>query len=106
VKAAKFLRDATIRRQPAGRKRGIGHEVDLVVGLEEWKHVEVKLVGAAFRAGSAFGAHCDDDDDDDVPSPANPADCSPGESDQGEAFVPDSKGDWSYLASLRVRLKF
>lgn len=80
-RAAKFLRDATIRRQPAGRKKSIGHEIDLVVGIEEWEHIEIELVGAAFRAGSAYG----DDIANDV-----------------EAI----EGDWSYLALLKFELNY
>jgi hypothetical protein len=102
VDAAKFLRSADVRRQPAGRRRGIGHELDLVIGIEEWEHVEIELVGSAFRAGPAFGAHCDDDDDD-IPAdpPAVPQDC-PDEKD----FVPASDGDWSYLGFLKFKLNF
>ena len=83
---AKFLRDAEIRRQPAGRKRGIGQEIDLVIGLEEWEHLEIELIGAAFRAGPAFAAHLDGD---------NPED-----------LVTATDGEWSTLGRVKIRLNF
>ena len=93
VEAAKFLRKATVRRQPAGRKRGIGHELDLVIGIEEWEHFEIELIAAGFRAGPAFGAHCD-----------------------GELFlgficepvdvVSALDGEWSYLGLLKFKFNF
>ena len=92
VDAAKFLRDATVRRQPAGRKRGIGHEFDLVIGIEEWEHVEIELVGAAFQAGPAYGEHCDDSDG------------CPDQNDRNH--VPESEGDWSYLANFKLKFNF
>lgn len=55
VHPAPFLRDARIGTDPEGNRQAIGQEWDLVVGLEEWKHVEIELVGALFRAGSAYG---------------------------------------------------
>ncbi len=93
AEAAKFLRDATVRRQPAGSKRGIGHELDLVIGIEEWEHVEIELIGAGFRAGPAFGAHCD------------------GELIGGFFCLPvdrvsASDGDWSYLGQVKFKLNF
>lgn len=54
VRAADSLRNVRLRANPDGRKRSIGHELDLVVGIEEWKRVRVELVGAVFRAGAAF----------------------------------------------------
>ena len=89
---AKFLRDSEIRRQPAGRKRGIGQEIDLVIGIEEWKHVELEFILAAFRAGPAFAAHCDDEDGCLEKNDRN--------------FVPAVEGDWSYLAFAKVVLNF
>ncbi|MEN8182272.1 MAG: alginate export family protein [Myxococcota bacterium] len=54
VRAADFLRDSRLRADPDGRRRSIGHELDLIVGIEEWERVRLELVGAAFRAGAAF----------------------------------------------------
>jgi len=53
---APFLRDAQVTADPAGKSSLVGHEWDVVLGLEEWKHVEVELIGALFRAGRAFGS--------------------------------------------------
>jgi hypothetical protein len=36
--------------------RALGSELDIVVGLEEWKHWEIELVGGYFVPGSAFDA--------------------------------------------------
>lgn len=55
VYAAPFLRDARLKTRPLGRNRTIGQEWNLVLGLEEWEHIEIELVLALFRAGSAFG---------------------------------------------------
>ena len=55
VRAADFLRDAAIKADPLGRRLSIGHEWDLIIGMREWKHVDLELIGAMFRAGSAFG---------------------------------------------------
>ncbi len=95
VEAAKFLRDATVRRQPAGSKRGIGHELDLVIGLEEWEHIEIELIAAGFRAGPAYGAHCDGE-----PVFFLPLQCKP--VDQVSA----SDGDWSYQGQVKFKLNF
>jgi hypothetical protein len=56
VHPAPFLRDSDIDARPLGSSRDIGQEIDLVLGIEEWKHVEFELVGSLFRAGSAYGA--------------------------------------------------
>jgi hypothetical protein len=85
--AAKFLRDARIRRQPAGRKRGIGEEIDVVIGIEEWEHIEIELIGAAFRAGPAFAEHLDGDD-------------------YPEDLVADVEGEWSLLGLVKFKLNF
>lgn len=52
--AAPFLRDTRIKAKPLGDDNSIGQEWNIVVGIEEWKHVELELVGAVFRAGNAF----------------------------------------------------
>ena len=33
----------------------LGEEVDVVISLDEWKHFQVQLTGAVFRAGDAYG---------------------------------------------------
>jgi hypothetical protein len=56
VEPASFLRNARIDLPLTGRHRDLGHELDLVLALEEWERFELDLVGSAFRAGRAFGA--------------------------------------------------
>lgn len=55
VHRADFLRDTNLCRRPDGDRRRLGREFDLVLGLEEWEQLEIELIGAAFRASSAFG---------------------------------------------------
>jgi hypothetical protein len=55
VHPAPFLRDARVDADPTGKKRGIGQEWDVVLGLQEWKRVEIELIGSLFRAGRAYG---------------------------------------------------
>lgn len=55
VEAADFVRDSRIRTRPLGTDRHLGDEIDIVFGFEEWKHLEIDLVGAVFRAGDAYG---------------------------------------------------
>ena len=56
VEPAPFLRAARIDLPLTGRHRDLGHELDLVLALEEWERVELELIGSAFRAGRAFGS--------------------------------------------------
>ncbi len=56
VHAAKFLRDARIRKGGLAQRRDIGQEIDLLVGLEEWDRLEFEIVAGLFRAGDAYGA--------------------------------------------------
>ena len=53
--AADELRDVRIDADLTGRSRDVGDELDLVFGFEHWKHLEVELIGSAFRSGEAFG---------------------------------------------------
>ena len=55
VDAQTFLRKGKIGPDPDGISPSIGHEWDLVVALEEWKHWELEFVTAVFKAGSAYG---------------------------------------------------
>ena len=54
ARAAPFLRDADVKRDPSGVNTAIGQEWDVIVGIEEWRRFELKFVGALFRAGKAF----------------------------------------------------
>lgn len=56
VDAQPFLRDGRIDADPNGISPSIGHEWDLVVGLEEWQNWEFELVTAIFKADSAYGS--------------------------------------------------
>jgi alginate production protein len=38
-----------------GASDDLGSEWNLVVGLEQWQHVEIEVVGARFRSGAAYG---------------------------------------------------
>jgi hypothetical protein len=54
--AAPFLRDARIEADPNGISKSIGQEWMIYSGIKEWENLEIELVGAAFRAGHAYGA--------------------------------------------------
>jgi alginate production protein len=54
--AAPFLRDARIEAEPNGINKNIGQEWMLYSLIKQWKKIEIELVGAAFRAGNAYGA--------------------------------------------------
>ena len=57
---ATFLRDVRIDADPLGIRKDIGEELDIVIGLEKWKHLELEFVAARFRAGGAFGNLADE----------------------------------------------
>ncbi len=50
-----FLRNARLKADPEGEDRDIGHEMNVVIGLEEWKRLELEFVFGMFWAGKAFG---------------------------------------------------
>jgi hypothetical protein len=50
-----FLRGARLDVDPAGTQRALGQEWDVVIGLQEWQHVAIDLIGSLFRAGPAYG---------------------------------------------------
>ena len=54
-KPSSIIRDSRIRANPNGKQSYLGDEVDLVVSLDEWKHLQVQLAGSLFMAGKAFG---------------------------------------------------
>jgi hypothetical protein len=56
VHAAPFLRDGRIEAEPNGINKHIGQEWMLYSIIKQWKNIEIELVGAAFRAGRAYGA--------------------------------------------------
>jgi alginate production protein len=56
VRPAPALRGARLEAEPDGNSPEIGQALDLVIGLREWKQVEVEVVASVFRAGDAFGS--------------------------------------------------
>lgn len=46
-----------IKADPNGIDRELGWEVDAVFGIEEWKRLELEILGAVYRSGAAFGAN-------------------------------------------------
>ena len=46
---------ARIEADLTGRSLDIGHEVDLVLALEEWERLEFEFIASASRPGAAFG---------------------------------------------------
>jgi alginate production protein len=52
--ASEFLRDVGFKRDPFGQNKDVGEEVDVILGIEEWEHFEIKAVFAMFRTGRAF----------------------------------------------------
>ncbi len=55
VRTEPFLRNARLRAEPKGDSRDIGQELNIVIGLEEWKRLELELTLGMFRAGEAYG---------------------------------------------------
>ena len=55
VFADTILRSTRIDMPLTGENRDIGDEIDLVIGVEEWRQWEVKFIGSVFIAGDAFG---------------------------------------------------
>jgi hypothetical protein len=55
ARRADSLRDAGLDLTLTGDDRDLGQELDLVLALEEWEHLELELSAGVFRAGEAFG---------------------------------------------------
>lgn len=55
VEPAESLRDSRLEHTLDGRRRTLGHGLDLVLAVEEWERLELELIAAAFRGGPAFG---------------------------------------------------
>ena len=49
------LRDSGLRTDPTGDDTDIGREVNIILGFKQWKHLDVELTAAQFRAGDAYG---------------------------------------------------
>jgi len=54
VYAMDDLRGSKLRIRPEGDSRDVGQEIDMLLGLEEWKHLELELAFGFFKAGRAF----------------------------------------------------
>ena len=54
--AVPFVRDGRIEAEPNGINKNIGQEWMLYSLIKQWKNIEIEMVGAAFRAGRAYGA--------------------------------------------------
>lgn len=55
LEASDEIRGARLDIDPLGNSKRIGSELDIIVGIEEWKHLDFELVLSRFRAGQAFG---------------------------------------------------
>jgi alginate production protein len=53
-KASEGFRDAEIEADPSGRSKRLGSEIDLIIGYEELRNVEMKLALGYFIPGKAF----------------------------------------------------
>ena len=49
------VQGSRLRADPDGEKRTLGQELDLILGIQEWEHLEIRLAGGVFLAGPAFG---------------------------------------------------
>ncbi len=86
VEAADFLRNVNIGADPDGQHRTIGQEWNLILGIEEWRHLQLEIIGGIFRAGPAFGP---------VPN-----------GDPLTDRVRSQEGDLSYLGLFQLRANF
>ncbi|NCF36170.1 MAG: alginate export family protein [Gammaproteobacteria bacterium] len=55
LEASDEIRGSRLDIDPLGNDDDIGSELDLIVGMEDWKSLAVELVISRFRAGKAFG---------------------------------------------------
>jgi hypothetical protein len=54
MQAATFLRDVRFDAELDGRHRDVGHGIDVVLAIEEWKRLELEFDVSVFRSGDAF----------------------------------------------------
>jgi alginate production protein len=54
---AEDLSDSLLQAELSGRDEKLGHEVDLVLALEEWERFELDVAVAGFRTSHAFQDH-------------------------------------------------
>jgi hypothetical protein len=60
VYASTTLRSARIGAPLNGVDKDVGNEIDLVIGVEEWRNWELSVVGSVFLPGDAFGPGADE----------------------------------------------
>jgi hypothetical protein len=60
VYANPLLRAARIRAPLNGVDKDVGDEIDLVIGIEEWRNWELSIVGSVFFPGDAYGPTADE----------------------------------------------
>jgi alginate production protein len=63
AEAADEMADTDLDEDPDGEHKDIGSELDLILGLRQWEHIEVELVLAGFEPGKAFDDGDGDNDD-------------------------------------------
>ena len=54
VYRANLLRDVGIKKEPSGRSRDLGHEVDLIFGIKIIRNIQMEIFSAIFIPGKAF----------------------------------------------------
>ncbi len=59
AEAADFLEGSRLRQRPTGESAGLGQEIDLVIGVEDFFPLEVEVVLAYFMPGDAFAVKDD-----------------------------------------------
>lgn len=60
VYANTTLRSARIRAPLNGVDKDVGDEIDLVIGVEEWRNWELSIVGSVFLPGDAYGPNAEE----------------------------------------------
>lgn len=55
VEAAPSLRNSKLKISPNGLSTDLGEELDLVMGIEEWKQWKLDIIFGVYQAGQAFG---------------------------------------------------
>ena len=54
VYRANLLRDVGIKKEPSGRSKDLGHEVDLIFGIKIIRNIQMEIFTAIFIPGKAF----------------------------------------------------
>lgn len=59
VERAPFLGESRLRRRPEGDSKDLGNSLDLILGIEKWRPLEIEVVLGHFWPGSAFPSSSD-----------------------------------------------